>query len=116
MVTSMVRTFGAVDLSGERHLMKKLIILITALLAAGSAFAQQPGAEPPPAKVVEFVSKQPLPANPVQVSEKIAVGQPIPNNLVLSPIPDSPDYAFAIVNQKRLIVDPKTFVVVRIVE
>lgn len=57
-----------------------------------------------------------MPANPVQVSETIAVGEPIPNNFVLSPIPDAPNLAFAIVNQKRVIVDPKTFVVVRIVE
>ncbi|MCJ9671575.1 MULTISPECIES: DUF1236 domain-containing protein [unclassified Neorhizobium] len=70
----------------------------------------------PSDKAVEFVSRQPMPANPVQVSEKIAVGQPIPNNLVLSPIPDAPNFAFTIVNDKRLIIDPKTFVAVRIVE
>jgi hypothetical protein len=97
--------------------MNKLLVLTTALVAvAGGSFAQQPAVAQPSVKAVEFVSKQPMPANPVQVSEEIAVGQPIPNNLVLSPIPDAPNLAFAIVNQKRLIIDPKTFVVVQIVE
>ncbi|WP_105441198.1 DUF1236 domain-containing protein [Neorhizobium sp. T25_13] len=95
--------------------MKNFILAAALVAVAGGAFAQQPTAAPPD-KAVDFVSRQPMPANPVQVSEKIAVGQPIPNNLVLSPIPDTPNFAFAIVNQKRLIIDLKTFVVVRIVE
>uniref|UniRef100_UPI0031011B58 DUF1236 domain-containing protein n=1 Tax=Neorhizobium sp. EC2-8 TaxID=3129230 RepID=UPI0031011B58 len=97
--------------------MKNFLVLTAALgVVAGGAIAQQPAVAQPPEKALEFVRKQPLPANPVQVSEKIAVGEPIPNNLVLSPIPDSPNFAFAIVNQKRVIVDPETFVVIRIVE
>jgi hypothetical protein len=95
--------------------MKDFVLAAALLAVAGGAFAQQPTTAPPD-KAVEFVSRQPMPANPVQVSEKIAVGQPIPNNLVLSPIPDTPNFVFAIVNQKRLIIDPMTLVVVRIVE
>ncbi|WP_105436189.1 DUF1236 domain-containing protein [Neorhizobium tomejilense] len=95
--------------------MKNLVLAAVLVAIVGGVFAQQPTVAPSD-KAVEFVSRQPMPANPVQVSEKIAVGQPIPNNLVLSPIPDTPNFAFAIVNQKRLIIDPKTFVVVRIVE
>jgi hypothetical protein len=115
--TSMGRTSGAVDNQRKGILMKNLLVLTAALVAlAGDGFAQQPTVAPPSEKAVEFVRRQPMPGNPVQVSENLVIGRPIPSNLMLSPIPDSPNYAFAIVNQKRLIIDPKNFVIIQILD
>lgn len=92
-------------------------IIFAVLLIANGALAQQtvipaPSARPLPEPVLAYVRRQPTPGNPVMISEKVTVGKPIPNNIVLSPVPNTP-YAFAVVNQQRVIVDPKTFVVIQ---
>ena len=101
-------------------MMTKLLILFAGITFAGAAFAQQPStgvptARPPSEKAISFVRRQALPGNPVMISEKVEVGHAIPNNIVLSPVPEEP-YAFAVVNQQRLIIDPKTYVIVEIVD
>jgi hypothetical protein len=97
--------------------------LISLLLSvvAFEAFAQPaagplPTAKPPSDAAVAFVTKQPLPANPVQLSETVEVGKPVPSNLVLSPIPEATNHAFVVVNQEKLIVDPETRIVLQIVK
>ncbi len=71
--------------------------------------------DPPPAPVVTYVEKQPVPADVVVIEEPVAVGRPLPRTVVLTPVPENPAYAYAIVNQQRVIVDPKTHVVVGVV-
>lgn len=76
--------------------------------AAGTAI------DPPPERVVRYVEAQPMPVQPVVVQERVVVGRPIPQQVVLTPIPEDPTYAYAVVNQQRVIVDPQTHTVVRI--
>ncbi|MCQ1839333.1 DUF1236 domain-containing protein [Neorhizobium galegae] len=71
--------------------------------------------DPPPQRVVTYVEQAPAPASPVVVKEKIVVGKPIPEAVVLTPVPDSPKYAYAVVNEQRVIVDPQTRTVVQVV-
>lgn len=71
--------------------------------------------DPPPQRVVTYVREQPVQQS-VVVRERIVVGQPISQQVVLTPVPESPQYAYAIVNQQRVIVDPRTHTVVQVVE
>lgn len=71
--------------------------------------------DPPPQRVVTYVEQAPAPASPVVVKEKIVVGKPLPSSVVLTPVPDSPKYAYAVVNKQRIIVDPQTRTVVQVV-
>ncbi|TCV75991.1 uncharacterized protein DUF1236 [Neorhizobium sp. R1-B] len=71
--------------------------------------------DPPPQRVVSYVEQAPLPADPIVVEERIVVGKPVPSAVVLTPIPEAPQYAYAVVNQQRVIVDPQTRTVVQIV-
>ncbi len=71
--------------------------------------------DPPPAEVVTYVRAQPAPA-PVVVERQIVVGEPIPETVVLTPVPEHRQYSYAVVNEQRVIVDPKTHTVVQIIE
>lgn len=77
---------------------------------AGTAVA------PPPAPVVTYVRQQPMPADVVMIEQPIVVGKAIPETVVLTPVADDPTYAYAVVNNQRVIVDPQTHVVVQVVE
>lgn len=72
--------------------------------------------DPPPAPVVRYVEEAPMPASPVVVDERVVVGEPLPETVVISPVPDAPTYGYAVVNEQRVIVDPQTRTVVQIVQ
>jgi hypothetical protein len=65
-----------------------------------------------PASVLGFVATAPGPS--VVVEEQIVVGEPLPDRVRVQPIPRS-DYRYAVVNGQRVIVDPRTRRIVRIV-
>ena len=71
--------------------------------------------DPPPERVVTYVQEQPVERN-VIIKERIRVGHVLPERVVLTRIPDDDRYAYAVVNQHRVIVNPKNRVVVRVVE
>lgn len=71
--------------------------------------------DPPPQRVVTYVEEAPMPSAPVVVEEKVVVGKPLPQTVVVTPIPDQPKYSYAIVNKQRVIVDPQTRTVVQVV-
>jgi hypothetical protein len=52
----------------------------------------------------------------VVVRERIVVGQPLPSAVVLHTVPDYPNYRYAVVNNQRVIVEPRTRKVIRIIE
>ncbi|MCA1440933.1 DUF1236 domain-containing protein [Ensifer sp. IC4062] len=79
-------------------------------LIAGAAIS------PPPQQVVTYVQQQPMPTNRVVVRERIAVGRPLPRTIALTPIPENPTYAYAVVNDQRVIVDPRTYTVVQVIQ
>jgi hypothetical protein len=68
----------------------------------------------PPAPVVTYVERERVPS--VTVQEKIVVGEPIPASVTLHTIPQYESYRFAVVNNQRVIVDPGTRKVVKIVK
>jgi hypothetical protein len=78
-------------------------------LAAGAAL------DPPPQRVVTYVEQQPLPQS-VVIEQPLVVGKPIPRDVVLMPVPEDTRYAYAVVNNQRVIVDPRTHTVVRIMQ
>jgi hypothetical protein len=71
--------------------------------------------DPPPREVVTYVQEQPVSA-PVRVQQQVVVGKPIPETVVLTPVPSNEHYAYAVVNDQRVIVDPRTHTVVQIIE
>lgn len=72
--------------------------------------------DPPPREVVTYVQEQPLPATPVVVEQEIVVGKPVPETVVLTTVPEAPQFAYAVVNEQRVIIDPQTRVVVEVVD
>ncbi|MBW9065305.1 DUF1236 domain-containing protein [Rhizobium herbae] len=78
-------------------------------LAAGAAL------DPPPQRVVTYVEQQPLQRS-VVIKEPLAVGKPIPRDVVLMPVPEDTRYSYAVVNNQRVIVDPRTHTVVQIMQ
>ncbi|QPF87180.1 DUF1236 domain-containing protein [Bradyrhizobium genosp. L] len=52
----------------------------------------------------------------VVVRERVVVGEPLPDTVVLRPVPQYTQYRYAIVNDHRVIVEPRTRRVVRIIE
>ncbi|THK35326.1 DUF1236 domain-containing protein [Ensifer sp. MPMI2T] len=69
---------------------------------------------PPPPRVVTTVQQMPPPPS-VVVRKRIRVGQPLPESVVLTPVPQAPEYSVAVVNDQRLIVEPRSRRVVQIV-
>ena len=72
--------------------------------------------DPPPREVITYVEQQPAPSASVVVEQPIAVGKPIPETVVLTPVPDYDDYAYAVVNDRRVIVDPRTHTVIQVID
>lgn len=52
----------------------------------------------------------------VVVRERVAVGRPLPSRVVLHSVPEYPNYRYAVVNDQRVIVEPRTRKVIRIIE
>ena len=71
--------------------------------------------DPPPQKVVTYVRGAPAPSARVVVKEKIVVGQPLPETVVVTPVPENPRYAFAVVNDERVIVEPSSRKVIQVI-
>ena len=51
----------------------------------------------------------------VVVRERVVVGEPLPPAVELRPVPRYTEYRFAVVNDRRVIVDPRTRRVIRII-
>lgn len=71
--------------------------------------------DPPPQQVVTYVQQQPIPSESVVVREKVVVGQPLPETVVVTPVPENPKYAYAVVNHERVIVEPSSRKVIRVI-
>ncbi len=52
----------------------------------------------------------------VVVRERVVVGEPLPPEVVLRPVPHYSQYRYAVVNDQRVIVEPRTRKVVRIID
>jgi len=67
-----------------------------------------------PGDVLGFVTGHPRHYD--RVTERIVVGEPLPAVVHIYVIPHHRDYAYAYVNDERVIVDPRTRTVIRVVE
>jgi len=72
--------------------------------------------DPPPQRVITYVQEQPMPPSEAVVQDEIVVGRTLPETVAITPVPDNPTYGYAVVNHERVIVQPKTRKVVRIIE
>ncbi|WFU38379.1 DUF1236 domain-containing protein [Bradyrhizobium sp. CB82] len=54
--------------------------------------------------------------NSVVVHEHVVVGEPLPPTVVLHPVPNYREYDYAVVNDRRVIVEPRTRKVIRIID
>lgn len=69
--------------------------------------------EPPPA-VTTYVTRERMPS--VAVQEEIVVGQPLPRTVKIRSVPSHREYSYAVVNDRRVIVEPKTRRVIKVIE
>jgi hypothetical protein len=83
-------------------------------VVGGTVGAAVGAAAEPPAEVRTYVTRESAPS--VRVTEKVVVGEPLPATVVLRPVPNHADYSFAVVNDRRVIVEPKTRKVIQIIE
>jgi hypothetical protein len=67
-----------------------------------------------PAEVLSAVTG--APGRSVVVEERIVVGQPLPRTVEVRPVPQHREYAYAIVNDRRVIVEPSSRRVIHIIE
>ncbi|MEY9166078.1 hypothetical protein ABIE78_004197 [Sinorhizobium fredii] len=92
--------------------MKKFALICAALMLPVSAIAQTTVVLP--GEVRTYVMEQKTPS--VTFEGEIVVGQPLPETVEIHTIPEQPDFAYAIVNEKRVIINPKTRAVVEVVQ
>ncbi|AUX79830.1 MULTISPECIES: DUF1236 domain-containing protein [Sinorhizobium] len=92
--------------------MKKFALICAALILPASAIAQTTVVLP--GEVRTYVMEQKTPS--VAFEGEIVVGQPLPETVEIHTIPDQPDFAYAIVNEKRVVINPKTRAVVEVVQ
>ncbi|AWI60298.1 DUF1236 domain-containing protein [Sinorhizobium fredii] len=92
--------------------MKKFALICAALMLPVSAVAQTTVVLP--GEVRTYVLEQQTPS--VVYEGEIVVGQPLPETVEILTIPDQPDFAYAIVNEKRVIINPKTHTVVEVLQ
>ena len=67
---------------------------------------------PPPAEVHTYVMRERIPS--VAVEERLAVGETLPPGVRLRTVPRHEAYGYAVVNNRHVVVDPRTRRVVEI--
>jgi hypothetical protein len=68
-----------------------------------------------PDTVTHYVTEQPVEEGTV-VEGNVDVGTELPESVVIKTIPDDDSYGYAFVNKERVIVEPKTRKIIRVVQ
>lgn len=68
----------------------------------------------PPAGVITYVERERVPS--VAVEERVVVGEPLPASVELRAIPEHKEYRYAVVNNRRVIVEPRTRKIIKVIE
>lgn len=68
----------------------------------------------PPGEVVTYVQREQVPS--IAVQERVVVGEPLPASVELRTVPQHTEYRYAVVNNQRVIVEPKTRKVIKIIQ
>lgn len=69
---------------------------------------------PPPPPVVTYVQREHVPS--VTVEKDVVIGRPLPPSVRVYVIPHHRRYAYAIINHERVIVNPRTRTVIKIIK
>lgn len=83
-------------------------------VVGGTVGAAVGSAAEPPAEVRTYVTRERVPS--VAVREKVVVGEPLPASVELRTIPSHKEYVYAVVNDRRVIVEPRSRKVIQIIE
>jgi hypothetical protein len=67
-----------------------------------------------PGAVINWVTGQPR--RSVRYERQVVVGEPLAREVEVTVVPDHDDYAYAVVNDRRVIVEPRTRRIVRIID
>jgi hypothetical protein len=67
-----------------------------------------------PNAVITSIQGERVPS--VTVRERIVVGEPLPPSVQLRTVPNHTEYRYAVVNDRRVIVEPRTRKIVRIID
>lgn len=86
---------------------------VGAVVGAGIGGTVGAAAEPP-AGVVTYVERERVPS--VAVEERIVVGEPLPASVELHTIPEYKEYRYAVVNNQRVIVEPRSRKVIKVIQ
>lgn len=83
-------------------------------VVGGVAGASIGAAGEPPQEVRSYVVRERQPS--VRIEREVVVGEPLPDTVRLYTIPDNNNYEYTVVNDRRVIVEPRTRKVIQIVE
>ena len=100
----------------SRHMLGGVIaatILWPTLASAQTTVIETTGAAPPD-EVVTYVRRESIPS--VRVDGSVGIGFAVPDTVELRTIPRHEQYRYAIVNDRRVIVEPRTRKVIRVIE
>ena len=86
---------------------------VGAIVGAGVGGAIGNAAEPPD-EVVTYVRRDRAPT--VTVRERVVVGEPLPSSVEIRSVPQHTDYSYAVVNNQRVIVEPRSRKVIKVIE
>jgi hypothetical protein len=67
-----------------------------------------------PNAVITSVQGERVPS--VAVQERVVVGEPLPPSVELRPVPSYSEYRYAVVNDRRVIVEPRTRKIIKIID
>lgn len=98
-------------------------LIAVSLLTSGSAFAQSTivqggtvgvgAAVEVPDAVITAIPRE---ERSVVVHERVVVGEPLPPSVELRTVPNHVEYRYAVVNNQRVIVEPRTRKVIRVID
>jgi len=100
----------------NKHVLGGMIaatILWPVMASAQTTVIETTGSTPPD-EVVTYVQRESVPS--VTVTEDVRVGATLPGTVQLRTIPRHDKYNFAVVNNRRVIVEPSTRRVIRVIE
>jgi hypothetical protein len=93
----------------------RLLALGAVSLALATPYAYAEDTVVVPDTVDSYVTEQPL-GDATVIEGDVAVGTALPDTVVIKKVPDNDDFGYAIVNKKRVIVQPSTRKVVKVIE
>ena len=86
---------------------------VGAVIGAGVGSTVGMAAEPPD-EVVTYVRRERAPS--VAVQERVVVGEPLPATVEIHTVPKYEKYSYAVVNNQRVIVEPRSRKVIKVIE